>query len=387
MWIYILIIVLSILLYFAHGDRQRMSPQALGAVLFALALFVGLADMLGGYDRYIYAELFDGVADNIRSGQSISDLSIFKLYGKELGYIELNAIIAKLTANRYIFILIVTLIIYALILYSMLKYTNRSPLVIVLFLGLWFFFTFTYLRQVLAASIVWLAIRYAIDRKPIPYFAIVLLAFSFHNSAILFAPIYFLPVKKPKVWSVIAIMIACFAIGMTNIAGSLFEQYGDITDQEQRMAMNIAEVSGAFRIDYLLEAIVFLTLIFVKYDDVNKNNKTQVMMCNLAFVFCAILLLFIRNENGGRLSWYFMIGIISIISFLATKRKGLSSYGIAISIMSLVLFIRITVLWGENGYQILYPYKTFLTNGYRVPDKTHKIYEYDNKYDEDKFYR
>ena len=383
MWVYVLIIGISIGLYFVHGDRQRMNPWLMGGCMLALALFVGLSDMLGGYDRYIYAELFDGMADIVQRKGNIYNATIYVLYEKEFGYGVLNQVIALFTANRYIFILIFTLIIYSLVFISIMKYTNRSPLVIVLFLGLWFFFTFTYLRQVLAASIAWLAIQYAIDRKPIQFFAIVFVAFSIHNSAIMFAPVYFLPMKKFNVGAVLAVMGICLVIGTTDIAGTLFEQYGEVTEQEQRMAQNMREAAGGFRIEYLLEAVVFLVFIFWKYNDINEENKTQVMMCNLAFVFCAVLLLFIRNENGGRLSWFFMMGLFSILSFLATKHKGISVYGMALAGMCAILFMRIVITWGI----LVAPYKTFLTPGHRDGDVIYEQYEYDHKYDHDKFYR
>ena len=36
--------------------------------LVALGIFIGLADMLGGFDRYIYGELFDSMADVTSEG-------------------------------------------------------------------------------------------------------------------------------------------------------------------------------------------------------------------------------------------------------------------------------------------------------------------------------
>jgi hypothetical protein len=78
---------------------------------------------------------------------------IFIEYPKEVGYDFLNVLIAFLTANRYIFILIVTVIIYTLTFVSFKRYMTNYPFAVMLFLALMFFFTFTYLRQVLAVSI------------------------------------------------------------------------------------------------------------------------------------------------------------------------------------------------------------------------------------------
>ncbi len=44
---------------------------------------------------------------------------------------------------------------------------------------------------------------------------------------------------------------------------------------------------------------------------------------------------------------------------------------------------RVVISWGV----LLSPYKTFFTPGFRDGDFIHRIYEYDKKYDEDKFYK
>jgi hypothetical protein len=66
---------------------------------------------------------------------------------------------------------------------------------------------------------------------------------------------------------------------------------------------------------------------------------------------------------------------------------SLSGFHLFLIVLSFFLYFRILRGWGEGGYQILYPYKTFLTNGHRDPDRTYDEYEYDYRYDKDKFYR
>ena len=48
--------------------------------MLSLALFVGMSDMLGGYDRYIYGELFDNIADITKSKGTYKDAYIYVLY-------------------------------------------------------------------------------------------------------------------------------------------------------------------------------------------------------------------------------------------------------------------------------------------------------------------
>ena len=163
MWLYLIVFAIPTVWYYVSSNgSQNKNVLLLFAFMCLLALFVGFSDMFGGYDRYIYGEVFDNIADITTIKGDYSDSFLYNFYSSEIGYTLLNVIISFFTENRYIFILIVTLIIYTLLFISIKKYTVNYPLATILFLGLWFFFTFTYLRQVLGATIVWLGVQYVI---------------------------------------------------------------------------------------------------------------------------------------------------------------------------------------------------------------------------------
>ena len=71
--------------------------------------------MLGGYDRYIYGDLFDNLADGLKVGISTSSSRLFIAYHSEFGYVGLNWLIAHITNNRYIFIFCYTICMYTII--------------------------------------------------------------------------------------------------------------------------------------------------------------------------------------------------------------------------------------------------------------------------------
>lgn len=104
----------------------------------------------------------------------------------------------------------------------------------------------------------------------------------------------------------------------------------------------------------------------------------------MALIFCAILFVFVKSENGGRLSWFYMIGLICAITNIVIARKSFVPVTL-ICIVSLFLYIRVYSSWQQ--YLNLYPYKTFFTNGYREGDYSFEHYEYDQNYVTDKFYR
>jgi len=113
------------------------------------------------------------------------------------------------------------------------------------------------------------------------------------------------------------------------------------------------------------------------------NSKKDLVMQNALLAFCAILLLFVKSLNGGRLGWHYLIGVIATFSNLNYRLSITKSTKTIIAVISLVLFIRILVQWDY----MLSPYKTFLTNGVRDYDPVYDKYEYDQNYAIDKFYR
>lgn len=380
MIIYIFLFLICLLWFFV-GEKSFRSTKILALFILGLCLFVGLTDMLGGYDRYIYAELFDNLADIRNSEGNIAMAYIFQAYPKELGYDFLNVLISFVTSNRYIFILTITIIVYVFIFLNLKEYTENYPFALLLFLGLFFFFTFTYLRQVLGVTIAWFAIRYAVKQKIWKYLFVLLIAVLMHNSAIIFFPVYFLGKKKFKPTTVYLLLGLCLLVGLTGLPTTLFEIYGETAGMEER-AVGYVEDTGGFRIEYVLESFVFLYFVMKYYTRIPYEKRYTVLL-NMALIFCGILLIFVRSLNGGRLAWYYMIGVISTLTYIAAKVRCPRYYRPAIIALSFVLYMRIVVQWGV----LLSPYKTFFTEGHRPGDRIYELYEYDYNYDKDKFYR
>lgn len=381
MMLYIIFFLLVISInYIAEKNGYRRKP-ILAFSFILLALFVGMSDMLGGYDRYIYASLFDDIADITRAGGSYKDASIFTLYSSEIGYIGCNIFISFITSNRYVFILLYTLIIYYLFYLSIKDYCINYTFGMILFMGLMFFFTFTYLRQMVGVGFAWFAIRYVYKKDLYKFIICVLVAASFHNSAIILFPLYFLPIKRFSQRSIIIIMSICLVLGLSGGPSALFRLYGDVTDMQYRTD-SYAEQEIGFRYEYIIEALVFLYLILKNYSII-PDTKKNIVLLNTSLAFCAILLLFVQSLNGGRLGWYYLIGVISTLALIANNVKSNNQTRKIIPIICFFLFFRIVYYWGV----MLSPYKTFFTNGIREYDPIYEKYEYDENYAIDKFYR
>jgi len=371
-----------IICFYALPLNKKEQTTLATYYLVALGLFIGLADMLGGYDRYIYGELFDAMADVTNEGGNPWLSYSFVFYKSEFGYGTFSALMSFITSNRYLFIFTLTIIIYILLIISLKEYSSNMPFSVILFLGLWAFFTFTYLRQVIGCTIGWLSIQYIIKRDFKMFLLIWFIGYSFHNSLLILLPMYFIPIRKFQSKTIIYIMIAAFILGLTSIPNALFETYGEA--DANRMNVEGYAVDSGFRIAYLIEASFFLFIILTNYKK-TPNRAKDVVLLNMALIFCAILLVFIRSENGGRLGWVYMIGIICTITSLSVNRRIITRDGYLMIFILLLLYIRIYISWQTTHR--LYPYKTFLTDGYRENDPIRTKYEYDNNYDQDKLYR
>ena len=378
MFVYFLVFIIA-LLYFFVGNHQ--SKKLLILFMSYIAIFIGLGDMIGGYDRYIYGAIFDSIADQMKMG--LTDAEIFynaPYRGTEFGYVIWNILVAHISSNRYMFIFLTTLVMYALFIRSFLEHFDKYPILCMLFLGLFYYFTITYMRQCLSVAIAWQGIKYVWERKPLPFFLITFIAFSMHNSAIIFFVLYFVPIKKYSRQQIIIFMILCFLLGWTPLASFLIASSDEYTGAVGRNYTN--EMYG-YNVMYLMEVLLFLWFL-LRYYHLLPSDKRTLVFFNMFLSFSAILLVFSRFVQGGRIGWYFLIGLFYIFSSLFYHNRIKKDVKWGVIIVSFLLFTRITIGWAFN----LTPYTTFLTNGY--PSGVREIYEeneWDERYTVNKFYR
>lgn len=375
MYPYLIVFFLTSILALASFSNKSKPKSFFFFYVVAIGVFVGLSDMLGGYDRYIYAEVFTSNAEGIVEG----DNEVYeKFFSKEPLFGLINTLIGFLTPNRYVFILLYTLIVYIVYAVCFYKYTEYPFFALLVFLGLMFFFTFTYLRQVLAAGIVWLSLPYYRDRKKWKYMGMILLAAMAHNSAAIMALLYFIPLKKRSFNAIMPVMLGLLVLGLIGVGQAFAIVGGLVGNSNISSHANVAEFG--FRYEYVVESILFLIILYNNYSTV-ANDKETLSYLNLYLMFCGILLLFCKSSDGGRIAWYGIMGIIIMLTRFCKSGRGVPlRYGLVL--MFFALFMRILLAWGI----LLSPYKTFLTDGVRDGDYIWEFYEYDHEYDKDKLY-
>lgn len=379
MIIYLLVFLITAVVAFSQlGKKEKVSPLFFSVYILTIGLFVGLGDMLGGYDRYIYCEVYTSLSDKVYAGQGVFNDTFIRFFAKEPVYGLVNVVIGMLTPNRYVFILLYTLLLYTVYGICFYRFTSQPFFVLLFFLGMMFFFTFTYLRQVMAVGVVWLSWTYYIERKLWKFLIIVMIAVLIHNSAFIMVVLFFVPLKKWRMSHIMLLMIVLLTLGIVGI-GEAFAKIAGLTQNENLLA-HVESMENTLRYEYILEAFLFLYLLGANYKSIEPNKRTLAYL-NLYLAFCGILLLFCKSSDGGRLSWYGMIGVAILLTRFCEGRRNLQQR-IVLLLMFFVLYFRILYSWQFN----LCPYKTFLTPGHTGAEWIYEQYEYDQYYDIDKFY-
>jgi len=247
---------------------------------------------------------------------------------------------------------------------------------------MYYFFTFTYLRQMLATSVVWFSIPYAIERKPVKFFALVALAATFHNSALLFFFIYFIADRHFSKQQIYTVFFFSALLGLTPLSSILMENVGGLVNERKAELSVAGSVSqGGVRLAYIIEAIFFIFLVDMMYDRLPQDKKS-VCMTNVFLAFLFILIFFARFSDGGRMSWYFMIGPAWVCAELWQLYRTENQYRILMFSVFCFLYFRILTGWST----MLSPYTSFLDKE-RHMDGVYWSYEYDHKYDVSRFYK
>ncbi|MFC6623856.1 EpsG family protein [Novosphingobium panipatense] len=300
-------------------------------IIATLALFAGLRDASVGTDTETYIRRFlqyDRVEDVWRT--------------TEVGYNALSIICANISQNYAVLltaIAIVAVSFYITGIYTTLG-VNVTSIFIFITLGSYTFF-FNGARQGLAASICFFSLRWLLSRQPIPYFALVGLAATFHHTALVAAPLYFLGHsrfgwKQLTFTAIGALMMVTFLTSFVSLAADLFSDkyaaYAYETDGGGIVTMVFLGIQGLLmaalyklspvsdeRLDRMLN-IYFIGLIPVIAAGLSNINPSGLMRLSYYFthagiIFWPILLLGIKSS---RLHFIASAGLytISIFAFI-----------------------------------------------------------------------
>lgn len=204
------------------------------------------------------------------------------------------------------------------------------------------------MRQAIAMCLCFVAYELAKKRKPILFALIIALAILFHQTAIIFVLVYFIPVIKFNFQS----LFCFFGVSIAAVLGSdaLASVANKIFDKEYELSVD----SGGFFAVATYVIIILVALLFnkkLKDGDLAESTMFYVTVLGLT---CYIMRYF-SVLQAERISFYFLFGQIFLLpnsmKYLSTKERQLSK--LAVYVLTICLFLY--RLWGSD----FVPYEFF----------------------------
>ena len=166
-----------------------------------------------------------------------------------------------------------------------------------------FIFQLTGFRQAIAISLCFFSIEYIQKKKFISYLLIVLLACSFHSTAVVFIPFYFLANFKPNIFS--ALLYGTGYVVLLNAMPSLLLWGSSLTGSDYTEASTWGNFLGpAINI-----AIYIATILLITYAK-NRGNLQEKWIWNITVLGLVVYVLRFISIPFERIALYFSGGTI-----------------------------------------------------------------------------
>lgn len=300
---YFILVIIPIMI--AILEMNKKSEKNKSIVLFFLIMFIllSLRNIKCGIDLSNYNYFF-------KQNSKMTFEELIRFYGinGEVLYHLLNKIISLVTNDFQIFLTIIAAIcmIPIAILYK--KESKNPILTIGLFLTVApFSMFFSGLRQSIAMAIVIIAFKFIKEKKLVSYIIMILIAFEFHQSAIimlLLYPLYHAKITKKWLIAIVPLMTMIF-IFKNQIFSAIV-----LLNSRYAERYNVITSTGAYSILVLL--ILFDIYCFV-FTDKDKETKEFIGLRN--FLLCATCIQFFASINtvAMRINYYILLFIPILI--------------------------------------------------------------------------
>lgn len=226
----------------------------------------------------------------------------------EIGYIIINILLGYVSSKTRFF-LVTTSFIFNYSIYKFVKKNSKNYLFsVIIYINLLFFYqSMTMMRQFLALSIILLSFDFVKEKKFLKYLIMVLIASSFHTTAILgifIYPMYNMKYSNKKVF--IFSIITLIAITLLD---KIFPYFAAITNRGEFYNQTIGEVKLANIILFLIYLVFLIFSLMI----VQKKEKEKNHFYLYTFVFSTLFYaLSINTAVLARAGQYF--AVFSIIS-------------------------------------------------------------------------
>lgn len=304
-------------------------------VSFMLTIIAGLRSVSVGMDTENYSVMFSWA-------QQVSFAMLIAGSETEPGYKLFQGIISTIFGEFQILLIVVAIIYVGLVSRLIYKCSDNPLISYILFIGLGLYtFSLSTIRQSIAMAILLIAFEYIKEKKIWKFLASVALATTFHLSALIFLPNYFLAYFKfnKKTMLALATMIACL-IGLQ-------DEVREILISNARIKYTQEETGGA-GMSLFMASSLLLGIIYRK--EFIRKNEYNVYLFYMLVAAAVIFQISQIHPAVMRLYLYDFIFIIiyipnlfSVINNPLVRFIGLSAY----SLTALVWFFTAVIKAAE----------------------------------------
>ena len=338
---------------YADSGKTRYWDIYLIILLIFLVLFAGLRTSYNDTQNYIA-----GFQNSTTIRPFLADTSNLALLENPLFY-GFQALVKTFTNNVNVFFIICAIIVNTLnvqfikrnvdpenFAFSMFLYTAIGTLML----------SIAAQKQILAMSILTLALSALFEKKYIRYYLIVFLAGLIHTYAWTF---FFLPLLATKPWSFRTFILLAITIAVMYTFQSTISSFLEVADQIGK-DIPLEEVFDGNQMNILrvaVYAVVPLTALFFKgriNDDIDRRNSIFIQMSIISFVF-----MLMGTQNGanmfGRCANYFEIGMICSLPWVV--RQLFTRQSVTILLTTAAICFCGFYLYDNNGFNYNYSRK------------------------------
>lgn len=308
--VYGLLLASSMLLYIQKIEYEKAKKwfcaMSFGAVFLLFAL---RHPFMGGDLRY------GQTSGYLATFCRISEFSWKEVFSREVfnferGYILFNKLISVISDDHRFFLAACAAASLAPVWYAIYKESKEPDLSAYIFLGLPLFtLLYSGIRQAIAISLCALALLWVVRKKPVRYLLTVLLAMTFHKSAVLFFvayPVYYFPINKPLRWVSCALPAAVYLLRfqLFALAGRFYDAYA------------VPDYNGSYRLFAVFYLIYLFCCIF------SEEEKETSGLKNLYLIACCVQAMSGVHSIIMRAGYYFMTPLVLLIPAVLRSMKN-----------------------------------------------------------------
>ena len=332
---------MPILLRIILGDltKEKSTKKAYLTLCGLCIIFVmGFRSRFSGTtDTNWYCMLFERVRD------SNVDLLNFIMQGtletnwffSEIGFSIFIWVLANIFSSAQWLLLITAIIMTVCTLRFISKHSKDVVLSVIMFITLGLFtFNINGLRQCIAMSICLFAYDFIKEKKLLPFLLTVLIAISFHKSAIVFMLAFLVVLIKPK-WQYVSIFVALLILFVI-FADDISVFYDSVTGEDYAGGESFESGGIVVVLTYIL--IIIPTLIFNNnFDDKNVLYPLLILLIGLSFY----IVRYLSVQIFERISYYFFYySLLLLPSTISTfDKKSKSTINVIVAILCILLFL------------------------------------------------